>query len=313
MKNLKVTEYRLAEFKDSYPQLLYTKPEFLEANNDLPQIHFYLVETESDLILGHVGFSLEESRVYSPFKAPFGGFSLNENLEGVEVCFFVLEVLRRLKVKSVFEMELKLPPLCYGENYKLLSEYLTFLGFEVSKQEAYQAIPVQGAGLEQLIASMEKRRLRKCIEAGFRFQVLPDTALHQVFDFVRLQRATKGYDFSMNWEALKLIKRSEPSAYVPMAIFDKGKIVAATIGIWASEIVLYNFCPAHDLEYDKFSPVVQLTQGLYEYAASKGALYVDLGTSYLETKPNESLRTFKEHLGAQYFYSCSYRKALSSH
>ena len=89
-------------------------------------------------------------------------------------------------------------------------------------------------------------------------------------------------------------------------------MIAATIAIMASDDMLYNFSPAHDWDYNQFSPVVMLTEGLYGFCKSHNIHQLDLGTSYLDDAINEGLKSFKSRLGAETFISHSYRKILSS-
>jgi hypothetical protein len=160
---------------------------------------------------------------------------------------------------------------------------------------------------------MESRKLKKCNNEGFEFRVLTQNALHAVFQFVKAHRDEKGYDFSMDWESLKMANLALPNTYLPMALFDGPKMIAATIAIRAKDKVLYNFSPAHDWDYHQFSPVVMLTKGLYGFCQSNNISQLDLGTSYLDDVANEGLKLFKTRLGAETFISHSYRKILSSH
>ncbi|MGW8121263.1 GNAT family N-acetyltransferase [Roseivirga echinicomitans] len=310
MRNLKVIEALLESTKKCFSELLYTQPNFLVGNNQLPQKHFYLVDTTTNIGLGHIGFSMEEGVAFSPFRAPFGGFSLADDLSSTEITFFIFEVLRRLKAQSLSNVHIKLAPSCYYKNMNLLAENLTHVGFQPVEKLEYQAIPITDHDFEANLASMEVRKLKKCKEANFQFSRLPKHKLADVFEFVKTQRQEKNYEFSMEWPQLKLAQKVNPEAYIPFVVKDKDRIIAATIGILASDKVLYNFSPAHHPEYDQFSPIVLLTEGLYAFCREQELSYLDLGTSYLNGKINEGLKQFKFHLGGQSFFSYSFNKAL---
>ena len=145
------------------------------------------------------------------------------------------------------------------------------------------------------------------------FSKLPKHKLANVFDFIKTQRRAKQYAFSMEWSELKLAQKVNPDTYIPFVVTHNEKIVAATIAIKATNEVLYNFSPAHHPDYDQLSPVVLLTEGLYDYGRSEGFIYLDLGTSYLGEEINEGLAQFKSNLGARSYTSFSFRKALSSY
>lgn len=312
MKNLKVVEQSSLIADRQFSQILYTSPKFLEVNNDLPQVHFWLIDTATQIALGHISFSLEEGKALSPAKAPFGGFSLADSLKSDEITFFIFEVLRKIKMYNVSTISLKLAPENYGIHQSVLAQNLIYAGFSSVKSFEYQAIQVDSSPFQAKIADMESRKLKKCEKEGFEFKVLTQNALHSVFQFVKAHRDEKGYDFSMDWESLKMADQALPNTYIPMAVFDDTKMIAATIAIMASDDVLYNFSPAHDWDYNQFSPVVMLTEGLYGFCQSHNIHQLDLGTSYLDDAINEGLKSFKSRLGAETFISHSYRKILSS-
>lgn len=311
MRNLRVIEALPENAEKGFSGLLYTQPNFLVGNNQLPQKHFYLFDSSANVGLGHIGFSLEEGIFFSPFKAPFGGFSLADDLTSIEITFFIFEVIRILKERGAAFIQIKLAPDCYFKNMGVLVENLGYAGFELLERLEYQAIPIIGQEFDATLASMEIRKLKKCKDAGFQFSKLPKHKLADVFEFIKGQRQEKGYRFSMEWPQLKLAQKVNPDAYIPFVVKDKDRIVAATIGILASDKVLYNFSPAHHPEYEQLSPVVLLTEGLYDFCRASELNYLDLGTSYLSGKVNEGLRQFKSHLGGQSFFSYSFRKAVS--
>ncbi|WP_323757693.1 GNAT family N-acetyltransferase [Roseivirga sp.] len=311
MRNLKVAEVLPENTKKGFSELLYTQPNFLVGNNLLPQIHFYLFDPVAVIGLGHIGFSLEEGTVFSAYRAPFGGFALADDLTSTEITFFIFEVLRKLKEQGVTSIQMKLAPYCYFDNTLLLKENLVYAGFDLEEKLEYQAIPINDQAFELGLASMEVRKLKKCQEAGFEFSRLPKHKLADVFDFVKNQRQEKGYEFSMEWPQMKLAQKVNPEAYIPFVVKDGERIIAATVGILASDRVLYNFSPAHHSEYDPLSPNVLLTEGLYDFCRAEGLNYLDLGTSYLNGKINKGLWQFKSHLGGQSFFSYSFRKAVS--
>jgi hypothetical protein len=313
MRNLKVVEQASLISEMQFSQILYTSPKFLEVNNDLPQVHFWLVDTSTRIAFGHISFSLEEGKALSPAKAPFGGFSLADSLKSEEVTFFIFEVIRKIRMYGIDSIYIKLAPENYGTHQFVLAQNLTYAGFSSVKSFEYQAINVDSSPFRSKISDMESRKLKKCINEGFEFKELSQNSLHSVFQFVKAHRDEKGYDFSMDWESLKAADQALPNTYIPMAVFDDTKMIAATIAIMASDNVLYNFSPAHDWNYNQFSPVVMLTEGLYGFCQSNNIGQLDLGTSYLDDATNEGLKSFKSRLGAETFISHSYRKILSSH
>jgi len=311
MRNLKVVETLPNNFDRAFSELLYTQSNFLIGNNQLPQLHFYLQDTSELVCLGHIGFSLLEGQALSPFKAPFGGFSLSQDVGSTEISFFIFEVLRKLKDRGVHLVEIKTAPGCYDKSSNLLVENMRHIGFSQLDAFEYQAIPISGDDYERCLDKMELRKLAKCRNESFEFGKLPKHKLADVFDFIKTQRENKQYEFSMEWTELKLAQKLNSETYVPFVVKHNEKIIAATIGIMATNKILYNFSPAHHQDYDQFSPVVMLSEGLYNYCQFEQLKFLDLGTSYLKGKINEGLYQFKSRLGGQAYFSFSFRKALS--
>jgi len=75
--------------------------------------------------------------------------------------------------------------------------------------------------------------------------------------------------------------------------------------------VLYNFYHDHSGDYDHLSPVVLLNEGLYNFCQRNKIGLLDLGTSNIDDKVNESLLAFKLHLGAQPSRKLTFFKTLS--
>ncbi|MDH5398520.1 MAG: hypothetical protein OEX02_10255, partial [Cyclobacteriaceae bacterium] len=60
-----------------------------------------------------------------------------------------------------------------------------------------------------------------------------------------------------------------------------------------------DFSHAHNNDYDKFSPVAFLFNGIYNYCLQNGLHYLDIGSSAIGQEPNFPLMTFKERAGGQ--------------
>ena len=134
MKNLKVVETLPSQVEWGCASLLYNQPNFLIGNNQLPQLHFYLVDLTQRLCLGHIGFSLLEGQALSPYRAPFGGFTMSPDLDSETITFFIFEVLRRLEENGVQQVELKNAPDCYYKKAQFVSGKFAICGFGFSRK-----------------------------------------------------------------------------------------------------------------------------------------------------------------------------------
>lgn len=312
MGALSVTEHLPESYTVQYVPGLYNSRTFLDANNSLPQLHFYLIDKELDQTLGHIAFSIEESEATSPFKAPFAGFDLAPGLQSLASTYFLQEVLRRLVERGFRYLKIKMAPGCYQPISPVLLENMKHLGFEEKERQTYHAIPVNDQPLARQIASMEQRRLRKAAKEGLEFKFARKSEFSFFFDFIKRHREAKGHRLSMGWRELRNAIKGNQENYLAAGVYKQEELIAASILIRASGKVIYNFFPANDADFNSLSPMVFLIDSVYTWSQQQGIGWIDLGTSYLGKKENKSLVSFKEHMGGQPFESITFRKTLSS-
>lgn len=306
MEKLRVVEQ--ISSPSHFEGLLYNLPEFQEINNDLPQKHFYLIR--GNQVYGHISFELEEGVAHSHVRAPFGGFFVDQNMSREDLLFFIIEVERRLKTLDVSEIRIKQGP----ENLinDSLFSSLSLLGYELKDERIYQMIDLLHDSFNKGLHEMEKRKLKKANELDLVVEWASDAHFKKLFDFVVEQRNEKGFEFSMTWSLLKDFKKALPEHYFGIMIKHEGQIIAGALLVKENAESLYNFAPAHLVKYNRYSPMVYLTEVICNWAQSEGFRYLNLGTSYLGDVSNESLFSFKEKLGARPFHACTFQKVLNS-
>lgn len=298
--------------QEKYLQLVYNSKSFLSSNNDLPQIHFYWVDKNEQMAYAHVAFSLEESEASSPLKAPFGGIEYADQLKPADLCTFLIFVEKELKAIGVKYINLSQPPASYKEQ-KALAEVLSDLKFKIKSKRVYHGIAINENDLISRMSVMEQRRLRKCMKAGFNFKSIPLKRLSKVYTAIAEWRNLKEKPLSMEWKMLSHSRKSNPEMYLPFGVYHDDRLIAATIAIQVNSKVLYHFYPAHCPEYNNYSPMVMLVDGLYKWCQVQQIELLDLGTSYIDNKINQSLVRFKKHLGAEESKALIHRKFLPSH
>lgn len=310
MKSLRVVQELKNSLDWSFDPFLYDQEKFQSINNDLPRKHFYLIDEGNKRIEGHVCFQLSEGKAISHTTAPFGGFSFHETVAIENRLFFVLEVLRLMRAEGVSSLVIHQSPLMTAMDTAFL-ERLELLGFTTIRQHEYQMCSLNSDFMVGL-HDMERRKLKKAEEKGFLFDLAPASKLKEVLDFVTEQRSILGYDFSMNWEQLREYQKAFPAHYVGARVWDGPKLIAASVMVMEDRKMLYQFAPAHLRSYNRYSPLVYLTSGVYAWAKQQGFKWLNLGTSYVSEEKNEGLFRFKENLGAQSFIAPSLQKVITS-
>ena len=258
MDKLRAVESIQTNYK-GFDDLIYNHPSFQVINNDLPQKHYYLVFGE--VVLAHFCCSIQEGVAHSHIRAPFGGFYFDDSASSEAQLFFIIEVERRLKELGVDKIVIDQAP----ENLlaSRVSESLLLLGYQLVQEREYQMIGLSNEPFAKGLHEMEKRKLKKAKELGFQVDFLEEGHLKSLFDFIFDQRLEKGYDFSIEWSVLKEFKREFPENYIGVAVRHKGEWVAGTLLIRENHRSVYSFAPAHAMKYNRYSPVVMMTEAIY--------------------------------------------------
>lgn len=294
-----------------YPQLLYSTPAFLKANNHLPQKHFYFFNKSSNKYLAHLAASVDGDIAVSPLKAPFGGVEFEESLSAADLKNFIKAVENTLASDGVQEIRLHQPP----ENYQLqdtINDVLLELEYDIIQERDYHGIDIDGLPLSEKMVDMQKRRLKKCEKAGFIYKKYRKSELAGAFHQIDRWRTAADKRLSMTWADLHNSSKRNPKAYHAFGIENEhGLMIAGSIVVKVSDRVLYNFFPASYDAYNAYSPMVMLTNKIYEWGQDNGFVHLDLGTSYVHKNVNTGLRLFKERLGGKVYRAWSWRKKIS--
>ena len=243
--------------------------------------------------------------------APFGGLEFAEGVSGEGLGELLAAVEKFCRDSKLNQLIIKLSPSGYDKKrLTFLKEVYEDRGFAVAGSFLNHHIPVDPTAFIQKIHPSERKRLRKCQRAGFVAEIWDNPDPEQVFSFLSDSRKRQGYALSLDLEQLQKLLTDLPDEVKVFVVKNGSEIVSLTVAIRVNQRILYNFCPADNLDYRAFSPTVLLNGALYEYAQNEGIEIIDLGVS-LDHLGNEkaSLVRFKENLGGQASAKLTYRKA----
>ncbi len=296
--------------KVDFNLFFYNTPGFLKTNCELQVEHYYLLDHSTKSYQAHIAFSLSEENALSHFKAPFGGLEVSDLISDEGLDYFTKQVLHRLREKNIYELRIHQPPENYQSNSHINSVF-QFNGLELSQERVYHDVTIEQGSIKDKIAEMQQRRLRKCEKVGFEFKHFSETELESVFKQIDRWRTLAQKGLSMTWADLQKTSKENPKRYHSFGVMDGDLLIAASIVILVNEKVLYHFFPASNDVYNKYSPMVMLISGIYEWGRENGFKHIDLGTSYIDGSINTSLRTFKERMGGEPYIAKSWRKRLN--
>lgn len=257
-------------------------------------------DTQSDAY-GFFHLFVQVPKGISPFRASFGSFEIAEHLSHEDFDEWLDFIENFSKTLGIRSITLKHYPSCYNPNRTaFIKRGLLRNSFGILQSTSNQHLAVTSCCFEEGLHASEKRRLRKCTKAGFRFEEWQKPIPEDVYQFIQHNRKSLGYSLSFSLEQFKMWLRVFPEYFRIYCVKDGDTLASLTIAVQVGEQVLYNFCPADNLSYRTFSPAVMLNKGLYDYCQKHDISLLDLGVSVDEhglEKP--SLRRFKQNLGAK--------------
>ncbi len=246
-------------------------------------------------------FFVRSGIAVSPISAPFGSIECSSVFPGEVLDLFIQTLVQAARSAGAVTLRLVNFPLCYApESAERLAKKLLTHGFVVPETHQTFYLPVSNTPFDLNLVPAERRRIAKCLEAGFLVNQLPLSDKAEVINFLLKTRRQKGYTLTISPERLADLLHTFPNECAIFTVMDGDTIAALTITVRVRHDILYSFQPASNPDYDAFSPMVLLTKGLYTYCQQHQIGLLDLGPSLDEnrqTKPG--LARFKRNLGAQ--------------
>lgn len=278
---------------------LYNQPAHIRTQTNQTVYSFYLFRSDSIYPLLFLHFSEEAGGgVISPPAAPFGGIEPLEELSAERIHFLLSCVNDWARARRFSSLIMKLPALVYHPSVRKLLDLLCLNGYQIQSSLDNHHIEISETPFEALITSAEKRRLKKCKIAGFKTNRVANNQLWEMYQFIAASRTDSGYPMSTSFSTLQSLSSAFPSRFLMFNVCDDAKIIAAAILLRVSPTICYTFLPATDQNYYRYSPMVLLTETLYNYCFQNAIRILDLGTSCDERgTPKPGLIRFKSNLG----------------
>lgn len=257
-------------------------------------------------------FFVRDGNAFSPVAAPFGSIEFAEILPDQVLDAFIQRLIEETRAAGATTLRLVNYPACYApKQSERLTEKLCNYGFDVADTCQTYFLPICDGSFETNLVPAERRRLRKCREAGFAFSLWHTPDIAEVVDFVQETHRQKGYRLTISPERLSDLLHDFPDEYVVFTVRDGSRLAALTITIRVRHDILYNFRPVSHTDYQQFSPMVMLTDGLFSYCREQKIQLLDLGVSLdAAGQPKPSLIRFKRNLGAQESPKLAFEKLI---
>ena len=303
-----ITGYELA-----FEPYLFNKAEHLVTQQRQNPVSIGVWHSESKRLIALLHLDHNGTEALSLPQAPFGGLQAVPGLSADTLDALLWTTEQWCIGNQLHRLVIKTPPEAYDKKQAaILRTMYDRCHFTILHTHINHHIRITSAPFIDRIHPSERRRLRKCLRMGFSAELWKDPDPAQLYDFLSESRRRQGYLLSLDYEQFRLLLTYLPDQVRVVVIKDKNQIVSLTVAIRVSSQILYNFCPADNLDYRTYSPMVLLNSFLYEHAQSSGIKLIDLGVS-LDHLGNEkaSLMRFKENLGAERSEKMTYEKVFS--
>jgi hypothetical protein len=287
--------------KSSSP-FLFHHPKFVFRNQEHTIVPF---ETNSIVIY----FSKVADTLISLDKAPFGSFIADHEVPKNDLLQLLKNIFEWSINRQITNIIIRSFPESYAPQFsRRVKEALFECEFKIMYEDIAQVLHVNGN--EMKLNTHKKRRLRNALAAGFTFQKLPVTHLDPCYSLIVKARESKGYPVTMTLQELKDIFALFPEEYLLFGVFDKNKLIAASVCIEVNNKIMYCFYIGDDLNYRSYSPVTLLIHGIYRHCRQNGYTLLDLGISTDKGILNKGLYTFKKTFGAVDSQKLTYLREL---
>lgn len=258
-------------------------------------------------------FFVDADKAISPGAAPFGSVEFTETLPDSVLDTFLDALTEAAQRVGLFTtLRLVNYPHCYAPKQATrLTVKLPEHGFRLIENHQTFFLPITIGNFADTIVPAERRRLRKCHDAGFQWRQCASPNVIHVVNFLLETRQQQGYPLTICPDDLARLLQKFPERFLIFTVNDGPRLAALTIAVRVREDILYTFLPASHPDYRTFSPMVMLIGGLYAYCQQQRIRLLDLGMSLDEkNQPKPSLMRFKRNLGAQESPKLVFEKSL---
>jgi hypothetical protein len=290
---------------------LYNSVDFNLLNAERCEKMLFLVFRDSRNRVGLIA-GIKDNELYSPFSAPFGGFSfVKENTTILQMEGCVEALVKYVLENGYSAIHYTMPPLFYNKlfNNKLLNVFYR-KHFSISSIDLNYEFDLHKSGdeYETRLWYNAKKNLRISLKQGFEcVKCQTDPEILEAYTVIRENRERKELPLKMTFEQVR------KTAEIINADFfllrkEKDNVAAAQVFHVAPgivQVIYWGDIP----HFANAKPMNYLAFYIFNYYKEQGLRYIDIGPSTQQSVPNYGLCEFKESIGCGVSakYSFTYR------
>ena len=291
----------------SLNNFLFNSSKYHSSNDDTT--FFYILNNDKKSVEGKFCLVIQENKGFSPFNAPFGSVDISKSIAPQILFDFLDFILVWAKSRGLKSLHIKNFPMCYDPyGGELLLNAYHQKGFLLENVDISQYIDINK---DISFSQSAKLKIIKCVKAGFLFEKMIGYSIEEIYTLIKRNRQKKGYPITITLEKLTEQVNNSPDRYLFFSVKDGTKLISVSICVVVNKDIIYDFAHAHSENYNKFSPVIYLIDGICKYCKEKGVKILDLGLSTSNSEVNRGLYDFKSRLGTRPSIKLSFTKFLT--
>jgi hypothetical protein len=299
---MEVREVSAKEYSEviQTPYHVYLTGSFNSLNGDKCEEVFYLLFREGKYRLGLV-VGRKDTTFYSPFSAPFGGYSF---IAGDIRLQYIEDSIRILKTwvagKKLLSIIITLPPPIYNNDF-IAKQVNCFWRekFEISTIDLNYSFDIKSfkEDYPERIWHNARKNLKIALNAGLQFRICSTEQEKMLaYEIININRRSHEYPLHMSWKQISDTIRIITADFFIVYSDDMTPVASAIVfhvSMSVVQVIYWGDLPG----YSELRPMNYLSFKIFEFYKVAGMNVVDIGPSTENSIPNFGLCEFKESIG----------------
>ncbi len=296
---MEIRELTAEEYAGAFdtPIHVYEQVAFNELNKQKAASIRYLAFADTKLRLGII-LGERADGFYSPFSAPFGGFSYRHT-PSVGVFDEAISNLKQWASTQDKPVVITLPPLFYDERSLTVCVNALSRHGQLDYIDLNYHFPLASfADYQQILARNARKNLHHAMNEEWEWIVVgqgDDKLKQEAYDVIRQNREEHGYPLRMTWSQVAETIRLIPADF--FLLRHQGRNVAAAQVFHVAEGIAQVIYWGDKRAYSAMRPMNYLSYRIFDHYHRLGLRILDIGPSTENGIPNPGLCDFKEGIG----------------
>lgn len=294
------------------PTIIFNSVDFNLLNSDKCEEIKFLLFKDTKIKMGICG-GVREKTFYSPFSAPFGGFSFTNNNIDFDFLDSAIETFEKyLFSAGLQKIHLTLPPSIYNDS-QISKQINSFFrnSYHIEKIDVNYHFDTTFF-TDNYISSI-KHSARKNLNAALKNDISfskcesPEEK-SKAYDIIQINRSSKGFPLRMTKDLVFRTENIIPADFF-LAEYKNTPIASAIVFHVAKNIVQVVYW-GDNPEFSMLKPMNYLSYKIFEFYSNNNITTIDIGPSTENSIPNYGLCSFKESIGCDTTLKFSFKKNL---